>query len=342
LFLVAAVASIYALALTPKGDGTRDKTGLAKLAFSDEASLKHTSAQKENTLSGQQQFGQFPPCTEAERELAKMLCGKDEDIDLAAANWLIAADMPPFAKETRAEYFAQLDSMTDQVRWEMARIGILAKAKGHNLDEPKTRCNIFCNAIIKLGFAYAEEYRQHDLTPQQQRALHADAEKTTLAGLLRSRRGSCISMPLIYLVLGQRFGFPVHLVAIGQHYFIRWEEPGYRLDIETTSTDKVLVTDDDSTYIDEEGLTRQQLNGSDLRNLTNREVVGQLFFTRSSYWYMADPMSLSRNLMDLSRAGYLASDDPKITGAYHAFFSHYGITSKDTMTTLKQKEMHRL
>jgi hypothetical protein len=101
LFLVAAVASIYALALTPKGDGTKDKTGLAKLAFSDDASLKHTAAQKEHTLSGEQQFGQFPPCTEVERELAKMLCGKDEDIDLALANWLIASDVPEFADMTR-------------------------------------------------------------------------------------------------------------------------------------------------------------------------------------------------------------------------------------------------
>jgi len=343
LFLVAAAASIYAFALTPKGDGPRDKNpqsliGMTKPALADDAPLKHTATPAERALSWKTQFGQFPPYTEAERELANMLCGKDEDIDLALANWLIVADMPEFADITRESYFKQLEGVIDQVRQDMAKMQTVAESRGKNINDPKTRCNIFCNAIIKLHFAYRAEFAQHDLTPLQEITLHGDPNNTFLAGLLRTKRGTCVSMPLIYLVIGQKFGFPVHLVSIGKHYFIRWEEPSYRIDIETTFTEKAMFTDDDSAYLEEEGMTRDQLKGSDLRNLSNREVVGNLFFTRCSYWVMRATKTRVKSWMDISRAIHLSPDDPSITQTYQAIFNHYGIKPEDTMVTLKQKE----
>ncbi len=291
----------------------------------DKSPPSHEATSEEEALYDKTEFGQFPPRTNAGRDLEKMLRGKDEDIDLALANWLIAADIPQFRDMTREAYFAQLDAMTEHVRREMVRMQTNAKARGANLNDPDVRCGIFCNAIIRLRFDYAAVFRQHDLTLQQDKALHGDANNTFLAGLVRTRRGSCVSMPLIYLVIGQRVGVTVHLVALGKHYFIRWQEPGYRMNIETTAVDKVWVTDDDSVYMEDEGLTRDQLKGSDLWNLTNREVVGQLFFTRSSYWAMTTVSSRSRSWVDLSRAHHLAPDDPAITKTYQAVFSHYGI-----------------
>ena len=159
------------------------------------------------------QFGQFAPFTDSERELEKMLRGKDEDIDLAMANLLIAADVSQFRNLGREAYFAQLDAMIAQVRVETARMEKVAISRGENPNNPKTRCAIFCNSIIKLRFTYTEEFREENLTLEQMKLLHSDANNTFLAGLLRVRRGSCVSMPLIYLVIGQRVGVPVHLVS---------------------------------------------------------------------------------------------------------------------------------
>jgi hypothetical protein len=325
--LTFALCSIYAFVLTKQRSGSVNSPNLTSGAISH---------------SGKAELGQFPPDTKAESELAKMLAGKDKDIDLALANWLIAADIPQFADMTRDEYFAQLDEMTDQVREEMVKMQQVAASRGKNLDDPDTRCTIFCNALIRLGFDYAQEYRLHDLTPEQDQSLHGDANNTFLAGLIRNKHGSCISMPLIYLVIGQRLHLPVHLVAIGRHYFIRWQESGYRMNIETTQVDHVWVTDDDSAYVDEEGMTRDQVKGSDLRNLTNREVIGHLFFTRSAYWAFCADKSRSRSWVDLSRAMHLAPDDPAIQRTHNAVFSHYKITPKDTLTSLKQKERNAI
>jgi hypothetical protein len=267
-------------------------------------------------LPGKTASDTFAPRTESERELERILQGSE--IDMALVNWLIAADIPEFQDMTRDAYFKQLDAMTEQVRQDIAKMQKVAVARGESINAAKTRSAIFCNAIIKLRFAYAEQFRQESLTPELLKTLYADPNNICLAGLLRTRRGSCVSMPLIYLVIGQRLGMPVHLVAIGKHYFIRWEEPGYRMNIEPTIVDKVSVSPDDSVYLEIEGVTREQLRGSDLRNLTKREVVGNLLFARSGYWATKGPEYATQLCRDLAMARQLAPDDVGIRRSYEA------------------------
>jgi hypothetical protein len=264
------------------------------------------------------------PHTEAERELNQMLHERDENIDLTLANWLIAADVPEFRDMTREVYFAELDAMTEQVRKDMKKMQ-MAKWHGVNPNDPDTRCCRFCSAIIRLRLTYAEDFRQEDLTPAQMKALYRDANNIFLAGLLRSRHGSCVSMPLIYLVIGQRLGLPVHLVTVGKHYFIRWEEPGYRINIEPTITEKIAMTPDDSVYLDVEGMTSSQLTGNQMRDLTNREVVGNLLYTRSAYWATKGAEYTARQCADLAWARSLAPDDPAIETTQRAVFNSSGL-----------------
>jgi hypothetical protein len=341
---VVAVASVYAFALAQQAGGNADRTlppkstfGLVKSAFTELAPPSHSVTPEKQALSGRTELGQFPPHTQAERELEKTLHGKDEDIDLALANWLIAADIPQFHDITREAYFAQLDAMTEHVRQDMAS---MQKSGWHgmNPNDPDTRCCRFCSAIIRLRFAYREEFRHEDLMPAQMKALYADADNVFLAGLLRTGRGSCVSMPLIYLVIGQRLGLPVHLVTLGKHYFIRWEEPGYRMNIETTSVEKITVTPDDSVYLDIEGMRRDQLTGSELRNLTNREVVGDLFFTRSAYWGANGAKRQNQYCLDLSRAHHLSPDDAGIKALHQVVFNHYGIKPEHVLIDIRPKE----
>jgi Transglutaminase-like superfamily len=256
----------------------------------------------------------FWPQTEAERELEQMLKGEDRGIDLALANWLIAAEVPGFRSMTREAYFKQLDRMTEQVRREMAA----TKEKG-GLESPMGRCGSFVDAMHRLGFAYAEEFRKEDLTPAQLQALYSDPDNIFLAGLIRARRGSCVSMPLIYLVIGQRLGLPVHLVTIGRHYFIRWEEPGFRMNIETTINDKACFTPDDSVYLDSEGMKPDDAKGSQLRNLTDREAVGELLFTRAGYWAVRGEKGKDQARSDLALAHRLAPDDPAVEAMFGRF-----------------------
>jgi hypothetical protein len=271
-----------------------------------------------------------------------MLDRKGDAIDLALANWLIAADIPQFSSLTRQDYFAHFNALVEKVQTEITQMQEVAASKGKDLNSPEIRCAIFCNAIIRLKFSYVDAFRKTNITDSESEQLHADPNNTLFAGLLLSGYGSCVSMPMLYVTIGQRLGMPIRLVCIGKHYFARWEERGYRVDIETTATDKVWVTSDDSVYMEEEGLTRAQLHGSDLRSLSNREVLGQLFFERSAYWIMAQVKSRSRSWADLSRAHHLCPDDPVITKTYTSVFKRFRITPQDTLTSLQQKERNLL
>ncbi len=274
--------------------------------------------------------------SESEYQLEKQL--HVEEVDLALVNWLVAADIPEFQDITKAAYLTELNATTEQVRQDMAKMQKVALGRGENPNDPKTRCAIFCNAIIKLRFTYNEEFRQERVTPALIRSMYADPDNICLAGLLRTRRGSCVSMPMIYLVLGQRLGMPVHLVALGRHYFIRWEEPGYRMNIEPTIVDRVSVTPDDSVYLEIEGMTREQVAGSDLRNLTQREVVGNILFARAGYWATKGPEYVTRQIRDLELARKLSPDDHGITKSYQAVINQVRIKATPTTSTSQPTE----
>jgi hypothetical protein len=299
LALVALVASIYAFVWASK----------------------NSSKEKWSKIES----SKFQFYTNAEEGLDKMVQAKDADIDLALANWLIVADIPEFQNLTREDYFKQLDAMTEQVKQKMAKWQAAGWPTA-NSDDPQTRCQRFCSAMIRLNFGYAKEFQDAtNLTPMVMKALYSNPDNIFLAGLLRTKQGTCVSMPLIYLVIGQRFNMPVHLVEIGKHYFIRWDEPRFHMDIETTITTETAWTTDESVYLDSEGMTRDQLRGSDLRNLTNHEVVGELLFARTSYWHIKGGDFESRSRNDLVRAHNLAPDDPGINGLYQSVFSFHGI-----------------
>ncbi len=129
-------------------------------------------------IVGKSVSNQLPSPTQAGRELEQILQGGD--IDLALVNWLVAADIPEFRDLPRAAYFKQLDAMTEQVRQDIAKMQKVAAARGESLDAAKTRCAIFCNAIIKLRFAYTEEFRQEQVTSALLRSLYADPNNICL------------------------------------------------------------------------------------------------------------------------------------------------------------------
>jgi hypothetical protein len=274
--------------------------------------------------------------TTAQRELEQMLLGSEDAIDLVMANWLIVADIQQFQNMSRETYLAEMDSMVEHVRQAMVEMERGA-APGSKPSAPAVRCGRFCNAIIPLRFAYREEFRQEHLTAAQLQGLYRDANNLFLAGLLRTGRGSCVSMPLVYLVIGQRLGMPVYLVTVGKHYFIRWEEPGFRMNIEPTIVERVAVTPDDEVYLESEGMTQSQVRGNQLRNLTRREVIGSLLFTRAAYWASQGPQWKARQCRDLSRARQLAPEDPAIEATFEAVLGSGGTNPRQYTVEIKPK-----
>ncbi len=58
-----------------------------------------------------------------------------------------------------------------------------------------------------------------------------------LANYLRTRQGNCVTMPILFLILGNRLGLPVTLSTAPLHIFIKYrdDESGGYVNLETTS-----------------------------------------------------------------------------------------------------------
>jgi len=75
----------------------------------------------------------------------------------------------------------------------------------------------------------------------------ADSRDIFLHGLLGTKRtGTCASLPVLYVAVGRRLGYPLKLVAAKNHLFVRWENERERLNIEATT--QGLTTFDDDYY----------------------------------------------------------------------------------------------
>lgn len=108
-----------------------------------------------------------------------------------------------------------------------------------------------------------------------------NVEHLFLHGVTEGKGGSCPSLPVVYVAVGRRLGYPLKLVTACRHLFARWEQPGgERFNIECTCKGFV-------SYPDEHYMTwRHPLRQEDaewygaLRSLTPRLELAEFLMLR--------------------------------------------------------------
>jgi regulator of sirC expression with transglutaminase-like and TPR domain len=100
------------------------------------------------------------------------------------------------------------------------------------------------------------------------------AKKTAnrlLSTYLNTRRGNCVSMPVLLVVLGRQLGLPVSLARAPQHLFVKFRtDEGEWLNIEATSGGFKR----DESYVRETGISKRAIeNGVYLRPLDDRQTI---------------------------------------------------------------------
>ncbi len=98
--------------------------------------------------------------------------------------------------------------------------------------------------MLMMAVVLAEDYRVHyDLErkagPADTRTdddFFTDPSAVFLHGLLGpERKGTCSSLPVLYVALGRQLGYPLKLVTTKGHLFVRWDGVGERFNVEATS-----------------------------------------------------------------------------------------------------------
>jgi len=106
-----------------------------------------------------------------------------------------------------------------------------------------------------------------------------------LNGILDTKMGSCVTMPILYLSIAQRLGYPVYPVSVPWHFFLRYVDPTFKMqNIETTGGGG-YSSDDEYTavlQISQQGIK----SGAYLRTMTYREFVAELVAQNAMYWGM--------------------------------------------------------
>lgn len=216
------------------------------------------------------------------------------------------------------------------------------KAYSARIDELAERAKALTNGSafpnIKVGCINTVLFKEEGLQYNFSDPLGDNIDTKLISGVLDSRKGSCYSLPLVYLAVAQRLGYPIYPVIVPQHAFLRYVDPNYILqNIEPTYKG---FYGSDETYIETFHITPKQIKtGSYLRTLAYREYLGEMIACNGEYWYKHG--DYERGLYYTAAARRLFPKSPdicKMYGRYLIAQSKYALTGQAAIKTRKTGE----
>lgn len=101
-----------------------------------------------------------------------------------------------------------------------------------------------------------------------------DTEELFLHGLLGSKRGYCMSLSLLYLIVADRLNLPLYGVALPNHFFVRYDDGKTRINIESTESG---ATYPDDFYYQRFAIRSESPPLFFMKNLDKRQTLGAYY-----------------------------------------------------------------
>jgi formylglycine-generating enzyme required for sulfatase activity/regulator of sirC expression with transglutaminase-like and TPR domain len=173
---------------------------------------------------------------------------------------------------------------------EIDKLTLLAQKKLAGQDKPED--------IIRILRTLIHETGRYDYTDRvDDKGVPINHEELFLHGLLKSHKGYCMNLSLLYLILGQKLKLPLYGVALPNHFFVRYEQEGVRINIETTERGASYT---DSFY---QQRFRTGINNQSsyfMKNLDNRQTLGAYFSNVGMVYYQNQNQERALFYMKLS------------------------------------------
>jgi len=223
----------------------------------------------------------FPPAIQKQLQLP------EDQIDIGLAALTFAKEFYPHLDI--AAYSKRIDLIADK-----------ARRLANGTPDPETRIRVLNTVIHQMeGFHY-------DRSP----FARSRQDYRFLNGILDTRQGTCYAIPLLYIAVAQRLGYPLYPVLAPDHIFVRYVDPNFtEQNVETTSGGKYFP---DQYYIEAFAVSKKGLkSGSYLRTLTYRQFLGQML--------VVSAVTHGRNGESLKAIAYLekaAQLDPQFADNY--------------------------
>ena len=198
-----------------------------------------------------------------------------EKLDIVELNLAIAREIPACRGLDVARYCKTVDEWAAWVKQEIDRHWYRFQ---DNPAEYKNSRAYFCALMMctVIGQDFKVGYDREAFS-------FAKAEDQFIYGIIDQRRGTCISLPLLYIAIGQRLGYPIRAVALPGHTFCRWDDPeaGERLNIEAANGGGLTDYDDEHyRHWPYEINPRWEKEHHTLRSLTMREHASVMVGSR--------------------------------------------------------------
>jgi formylglycine-generating enzyme required for sulfatase activity/regulator of sirC expression with transglutaminase-like and TPR domain len=212
-----------------------------------------------------------------ENRLKSILTLAKKDIDLAETVLLIskhrdpALDLTPLRRE--------LDRLTDKVRTKLNKVS-----------SPQKIVDAF-----RVTIHDEEGYLYTDRVDAQ--GIPIDSAELFLHGMLKSKRGYCMNLSLLYLIIADRLDIPLFGVPLPNHFFVRYKADSTSINIEATDHGYTIP---DSYYQKRANLPEQKKSDFFMSNIGKRATLGSYFSNVGMVYYKAGQAEKAVFYLDLS------------------------------------------
>jgi tetratricopeptide (TPR) repeat protein len=150
--------------------------------------------------------------------------------------------------------------------------------------------------------------------------------------VLKNKRGICVSLSLLYLMLAEKLGLPIYPVFMPRHVFVRYDDGRTRINIETTAQG---ARADDSYYRKKFDLDHaQKIYG---RTLDNYRIIGAYLNNMGVYFQLQGRYADSIELHRLD-----TQINPELAGSYSNLGAAYleaGLTGQAVLALEKARAL---
>ncbi len=241
------------------------------------------------------------------RDLVAMSDAELEAMDPLVMNMVVAKGVPDLAGIDFAKYAKVVDGWADRIG-QGVRVGEADAARtspAYRADPDIWRAGSMAIALAspQVGIGYTRDVKMTN---------HADL---FVPGLIDTKRGTCSNMPILYMAVAHRLGWPLKAVVAADHMWCRWDDGKKRFNLEATSTksgggEGSFSTPPDEAYQTDLNIPAKAVEvGSDLSTLTARQTLGVYLQQRAGYYRETGKWAQAEEDLLLARVCFPANRD---------------------------------
>ena len=251
-------------------------------------------------------------------------------LDIAVGNLVCAGDLPGMGAPDFDRRLDWLDEAARLVKLETDRHYYKFLDDPAAFDFSQARfCMVALVTVLQQQCGVRYNPKWQGLTPDQPvpESFGLDASDLFIHAIIDQIGGTCGSLPVLYVAVGRRLGYPLRLVKAARHLFVRWDDPdgkrwhhSDRFNIEATGPGIHFLPDDHYRTWPHPVSDEDVDSGIFLKSLTPREEVAEFVATRG-YCLQAN-RRLNDAIQTFGEAVKLARHNRHFAAAHDALRTH--------------------